>query len=76
MRNRRYKLFRMEKPRLPMEALEYFKEQGRRGGKIGGKRRMAALTKAEKSALGRKAGLASAAARAKKAGVGTKKREG
>ncbi len=63
----RSKLVPMEKPRMPMEILEFFKEQGRKGGKIGGPKRMKALTAAEKRELGRKAGLASGKARAKKA---------
>jgi general stress protein YciG len=55
----------MEKPRLPMEALEFFKEQGRKGGRIGGRRRKETTTKAQRQEWGRKGGLASGKARAK-----------
>lgn len=46
---------------------EVMRELGRRGGKVGGKRRLQTMTKEERSAIARKAGLESAAARAKKA---------
>ncbi len=36
-------------------SIEWFKEQGRRGGRIGGKRRLKTMTKAQRSALARKA---------------------
>ena len=36
------------------ELLEYFSEAGRRGGKIGGKRRAESLTKEELSEIGKK----------------------
>ena len=40
-------------------------ELGKRGGKIGGKRRMQTLTAEQRSEIARKAGTASAKARAK-----------
>lgn len=46
-----------------MELMDFFKQTGRKGGKL----RMKALTDAEKRELGRKAGLASGKARAKEA---------
>ncbi len=48
-----------------MEVLEFFKEAGRRGGKIGGKRRKETTTKAQRQEWGRKGGLASGKARSK-----------
>jgi hypothetical protein len=42
-------------------------ELGKRGGKIGGKRRMETLTAEQRSDIARKAGAASAMARQKKA---------
>jgi hypothetical protein len=41
--------------KLPAEALEYFRLQGAKGGKIGGKRRMEALTPSQRSEIARKA---------------------
>ena len=49
-----------------------FADRGREGGKIGGPARAAALTKKQRSALARKAGIASGAARARKAKGGAK----
>ena len=50
-----------------MEALEFFKEQGRKGGKIGGKLAARSMTKAARIARARKAGIASGKARSAKA---------
>jgi len=50
-----------------MEILEYFKAQGRKGGKIGGKRSLETMTAKARRERARKAGLASGKARAKKA---------
>lgn len=50
-----------------MEALEFFREAGRRGGKIGGRRRMETTTPKQRRAWARKAGIASGKARAEKA---------
>ena len=55
-----------------MEALEFFKEMGRKGGKIGGKRSLETMTKKQRSERARAAGLASAKAR-KKAAAKAKK---
>lgn len=52
--------------RLPEDVLDYFRAQGARGGKIGGKRLAASMTPAERTARARKAGKASAVARTKK----------
>jgi hypothetical protein len=41
---------------LNSEAMEYFRKQGRRGGKLGAKARMEKLTAAERSDIARKAG--------------------
>ena len=49
-----------------MEVLEFLKKIGKKGGKVGGKRRMAALTDTEKRELGRKGGLAGGRGRPKK----------
>lgn len=50
---------------LPSEVLEYFREQGRLGGSKGGKVRAQKLSAGKRKEIARKAGLASAAARAK-----------
>ena len=50
-----------------MEILEFFREQGRKGGKLGGKRSLETMTPKERQERARKAGLASGKARAKKA---------
>jgi hypothetical protein len=53
----------MAKRKLSAEALEYFREQGRKGGKIGGKVRMEKLTPEQRSAIAKKASIAAVAAR-------------
>jgi hypothetical protein len=45
----------MAKPKLSKEALEFFREQGRKGGKIGGAARMAKLTPEQRSEVAKKA---------------------
>jgi len=57
----------MEKPRLPMEALEFFKEEGRKGGEIGGRRRVETTTSKQRVAWAKKAAAASAKVRSAKA---------
>jgi len=52
-----------------MEALEFFKEQGRKGGK----RRAKTTTKAQRQEWGRKGGIASGKTRAKRARKKAKK---
>jgi hypothetical protein len=51
---------------LSMEILEFLRKIGAKGGKTGGKRRMAKLTPEERRELARKAGLASGRARRKR----------
>ena len=46
-----------------MEALEFFKEMGRKGGKIGGKRSLKTMTPEQRQERAQKAGLASAKAK-------------
>jgi hypothetical protein len=41
--------------KLPEAALEYFREQGRRGGKLSGKARMEKLTAEQRSEVARNA---------------------
>ena len=53
--------------KMPEEVLEYFRTQGAKGGKIGGKRSWARLTATERSARAKKASVAGVAARRKKA---------
>jgi len=48
----------MAKTRLPEDVRAYFAKQGSKGGKIGGKKRMAALTPEERSELGKRAAAA------------------
>jgi hypothetical protein len=57
----------MAKRRLPTEVLNYFRKQGARGGKIGGKMALETMTAAQRRERARKAGEASAAARKAKA---------
>lgn len=52
--------------KLPSEVLEFFRKEGSKGGKIGGKRSLETLTPEERSDRARKAALASAAVRTKK----------
>jgi hypothetical protein len=49
--------------RLPAAVLEYFRQQGARGGRIGGKRSLETMTADERSARAKKASQAAAAAR-------------
>jgi hypothetical protein len=53
----------MAKKRLPPEVLEYFRKQGARGGKIGGKRSLETMTPEERSARAKKASDAAVTAR-------------
>jgi hypothetical protein len=57
----------MVKKKLPPEVLEYFREQGAKGGKIGGKiggkRSLETMTPEERTARAKKASAAAAAAR-------------
>jgi len=61
----------MRKAQLPPEVLEYFRQEGARGGKIGGsiggKKAAASMTAKERRARAKKAGKAGAAARKAKA---------
>jgi hypothetical protein len=52
--------------RLSEDALDYFRQQGAKGGKIGGKRAAALLSPAERKARATKASKAAAVARTKK----------
>ncbi len=51
---------------LPEDLLTYYREQGARGGKIGGKQAAANMTAAERKARATKASQAAAVARTKK----------
>jgi hypothetical protein len=55
------------KKRLPADVLAYFRQQGAKGGKIGGRRTAASLTAAERRERARKGGLKAAANRRAKA---------
>ena len=54
--------------RLPPDVLDYFRKQGAKGGRIGGKMALETMTADERRARAKKAGKASAAARKAKAG--------
>jgi len=56
----------MKKKAIPEDVLDYFRKQGAKGGKIGGKRSLETMTPEERAARASLAGLASAAARAAK----------
>ncbi len=49
--------------RLPPDVLEFFRKQGAKGGRIGGKRSLETMTPAERTARATKAGQAAAKAR-------------
>lgn len=53
----------MAKKRLPPEVLEYFRKQGAKGGKIGGKRSLETMTPGERAARAKKASDAAVIAR-------------
>jgi hypothetical protein len=57
----------MAKKRLPADVLAYFRQQGAKGGRIGGAKAAAGMTPAQRSARATKASLAAAAARRAKA---------
>jgi len=48
---------------LPAEVLDYFRKQGSKGGKIGGKRSLETMTPEERVARAKKASIAAVAAR-------------
>jgi hypothetical protein len=47
-----------KKPRLSEAALQFFRVQGRRGGKVGGKKRAESLTSEQRTKIARKAAAA------------------
>jgi hypothetical protein len=49
--------------KLPTEVLEYFRKQGAKGGKIGGKRSLETMTPEERAARAKKASDAAVVAR-------------
>ena len=53
--------------RLPADVLAYFRKEGAKGGKIGGKMSLVTMTVAQRKARAKKAGEAGAAARKAKA---------
>ena len=64
---------------LPPEVLEFFREQGAKGGRIGGKRSLETMTAEQRAARAKKASKAAAEARkakAKKAKGTARKRAG
>lgn len=52
---------------VPAEVLAYLRQQGAKGGKIGGKRSLETMTAAERSARAKKASVKGVAARRKNA---------
>jgi hypothetical protein len=57
----------MRKQSLPPEVLEYFRQQGEKGGKLSGKARMEKLTPEQRSEIAKKASKKAAEVRSKKA---------
>jgi hypothetical protein len=51
--------------KLPAEVLDYFRKQGAKGGKIGGKRSLETMTAAQRTARATKASQAAVVARTK-----------
>jgi len=47
-----------KRPQLSEEALKFFRAQGRRGGKLGGKKRAESLTSDRRTEIARKAAAA------------------
>ena len=56
----------MAKKRLPPEVLEFFRKQGAKGGKLGGKRSLETMTPEQRAARAKKASAAAAAVRTAK----------
>jgi hypothetical protein len=56
--------------------LKFFRKQGKRGGKLSAAARMEILTPEQRQEIARKAGLASAAARARKKAAPTTDNQG
>jgi hypothetical protein len=56
----------MATKKLPSEALEFFRKQGAKGGKIGGKRSLETMTPVERAARAKKASDAATKARMKR----------
>ena len=57
----------VKRKKLPPDILRFFQEAGRKGGKIGGKRRLETMTPAERTARAQKAAAKSAEVRRTKA---------
>jgi uncharacterized protein YdaU (DUF1376 family) len=55
------------RPKLPPAVLDFFKKQGAKGGRIGGKRSLETMTPEERTARAKKAAAKSAEVRRKKA---------
>ena len=53
----------MARKELAPEVLAYFREEGRKGGRIGGKRSLETMTQAQRRARAKKASAAAVAAR-------------
>jgi len=53
--------------KLPPDVLSYFRQQGAKGGRIGGRRALETMTPAERVARAKKASAAAAAARKRSA---------
>jgi hypothetical protein len=51
------------KKKLPPEVLDFFRKQGAKGGKIGGKRSLKTMTPEERTARAKKASAAAVVAR-------------
>ena len=55
------------KGELPAEVLEFFRQHGRKGGKLSSKARLAKMTAEQRKAVAKKAAAASAKVRSEKA---------
>jgi hypothetical protein len=53
--------------KLPSDVLKFFREQGAKGGRIGGRRALETMTPAQRVARAKKASAAAAAARKRSA---------
>jgi hypothetical protein len=65
-------LIEVDTKNLPPEVIEFFRQQGARGGKIGGKKSLVTMTPEQRKARAKKASAAAAEVRKANKGKNTK----